>query len=301
MEIKAMKNGFNTYHPISQFLFFASVISFTMFIMHPIILLISLAAGSLYVVFTGGISGYLNTLRLTLPTSLMIILINPLVSHGGITILSYLPDGNPFTLESVIFGIAAALLMSCTLKWFYAVNGIFTSDRVIYLFGRLSPRTALLISMILRFFSKFKAQLRIVRAAQQTLVREGSKGNMIRRIKNGVKIFSSMLQWAMENSIDTADSMNSRGYGLHKRTSYSVFKIKPSDILFIITVLAFDIYILAAYIYGAAEYSYYPMFDISFFDLYTVGIYTAFLILCFMPFIIDVREAGKWKSIRSGI
>ncbi|MBQ8135695.1 MAG: energy-coupling factor transporter transmembrane protein EcfT [Clostridia bacterium] len=296
-----MKAGFMSYHPLTQLIFFASVLSFTMFFMHPVILLISLLAGSMYVFYVGGIKGYFNTFRLTFITSVMIVLINPLISHGGVTVLGYLPDGNPLTFESFIFGAAAALLMSCTLKWFYSVNKIFTSDRVIYLFGRITPKLALLISMTLSFVSKFISQLKTVRAAQYTLGHDISSGSLIRRIKNGIRILSAMIQWSLENSVDTADSMKSRGYGLKKRTSYSIYRIMRHDVIFILLVLLADLHMMIGIQNETLYYSYYPMIEIDISGIYSLSLFAVFLLLCLMPLIADIKENQKWKSIQSKI
>ncbi len=296
-----MKTGFMSYHPLTQLLFFASVLSFTMFFMHPLILLISLFAGSLYVFYIGGAKGYFQTFKLTFITSVMIVLINPLISHGGVTILAYLPDGNPFTLESLFFGAAAALLMSCTLKWFYSVNKIFTSDRVIYLFGRITPKLALLLSMTLSFVSKFISQLKTVRTAQYTLGHDISTGSLIKRVRNGIRILSAMIQWSLENSVDTADSMKSRGYGLKKRTSYSIYKILRHDVIFISLILLADLYMMIGIRNEALYYSYYPMIEIDISGIYTLTLFVVFFLLCLMPLIADIKENRKWKSIQSKI
>lgn len=296
-----MNTGFTNYHPAAQLIFFVSAISFTMFIMHPIMLMISLVTASLYVLYSGGLRAFIKSVRITFLTSVMVIIINPLISHQGITVITYLPDGNPLTVESFLFGIAAALLMSCTLKWFYSVNRIFTSDRVIYLFGKITPKLALLISMTLNFVSKFTAQLKIVRAAQYSLGRDITTGSVLVRIKNGIRILSAMIQWSLENSIDTADSMKSRGYGLKKRTSFSLFRIVFHDVALISVVLIADIYMILAYKAGTLEYSYYPFFEIPIPDFYTISTYVVFAFLCALPMIIDIREDRKWKSIRSKI
>ena len=113
-----MKNGMENLHPIVLFIFFASCLTVTMLIMHPVFLVISFLSGLLFILVSGGVGDVVRSLRFNLVTSLMIILINPLISHGGITVITYLPDGNPLTMESVIFGCAAALLLSSAVNWF---------------------------------------------------------------------------------------------------------------------------------------------------------------------------------------
>ena len=42
-------------------------------------------------------------------SALLAAVVNPAFVHQGVTILTYLPSGNPLTLESILYGLAAAL------------------------------------------------------------------------------------------------------------------------------------------------------------------------------------------------
>ena len=97
--------------------------------------------------------------------TIMIIVINPLFNHEGMTILGYFKTGNPLTLESIIYGIFMALLMMNVILWFAIYNVIMTSDKFIYIFGRIIPHLSLIISMSLRYVPRFKEQFIRVREA----------------------------------------------------------------------------------------------------------------------------------------
>ena len=72
-----------------------------------------------------------------LPMILLIVLVNPVFNHEGMTILTYFPWDNPLTLESIVYGIASAFLLSSTVLWFSSFNAVITSDKVVFLFGRI--------------------------------------------------------------------------------------------------------------------------------------------------------------------
>ena len=55
--------------------------------------------------------------------------------------------------------------------------------------------------------------------------------------KNLLKIFSAMISWALENAIDTADSMKARGYGLPGRTAFSIFIFDKRDLKTLLYIL----------------------------------------------------------------
>lgn len=162
-------------------------------------------------------------LKYMLPMLCFTALINPAFNHEGVTILIYLENGNPLTLESIVYGIAAATMLIAVMCWFSCYHVVMTSDKFVYLFGRIIPSLSLILSMVLRFVPRFKTQIHIVSSAQRCIGRDVSNGSVLTRIKQGIKILSIMVTWMMENAIETADSMKSRGYGLHGRTAFSIY------------------------------------------------------------------------------
>lgn len=205
------------------------VIAFTMFFMHPVSLGISLGAALAYAVYLRGRKAIRFSLVFMLPMMVMAALINPAFNHEGATLLTYLPSGNPLTLESILYGLAAAAMLAAVVTWFSCYTAVMTSDKFVYLFGRIIPALSLVLSMALRFVPKFQAQFHVVSEAQRCIGRDVSDGGVIRRIRNAVTIFSIMLTWSLENAIETADSMKSRGYGLPGRTAFSIYRFDDRD------------------------------------------------------------------------
>lgn len=96
----------------------------------------------------------------------MIAVINPLFSHNGVTPLFFL-NGNPVTLEAVLYGLDIAVMLVAVLYWFKGYNHVMTSDKFLFLFGRAIPRLALVLSTALRFVPLLKVQIRRVSRAQR--------------------------------------------------------------------------------------------------------------------------------------
>ena len=300
-ESDGLKTGFLSYNPISQMVFFVSVICITVFIMHPIMLLISLAASSVYTLEHSGIRGYFSSLRFSLTVSVMVVLINPLISHQGVTIIGYFPDDNPFTLESVFFGFAAALLMSSSIKWFFCLNRIFNSKKIIYIFGKIVPKLALLLSMTLHFGERAKRHMYIVRSARYPIDCCAGRISPVGKIRNGIKLLSSLIQWSLENSIDTADSMKSRGYGLSRRSFSDAYPVGARDIILIVTVIAGDVFIFYTFLSEKLYYSFYPVIEMRPEGPAGTVSFLVFIIILIIPLLIDLAEVIKWKYFRSGI
>ena len=297
-----MKNDtFSTLHPLVNFAYFALVIVFGMFFLHPVCLAASLVGSFAYSVFLKGEKAIKFNILYMLPMLIFAALINPAFNHAGATILIYLSDGNPITLESIIYGAAAACMFISIIMWFSCYNAIMTSDKFIYLFGRIIPALSLIFSMVLRFVPRYAAQIRQISNAQRCIGRDVSQGKLLKRAKNGITILSIMMTWALENAIETADSMKSRGYGLPHRTSFSLFRFDNRDkaALLSITVLASIVLVGAAA--GENVIIFFPTVRMSGITYMSSIVYCAYFVLCLLPCIIDTLEEIKWKRIESKI
>ena len=70
------RDTFSSFHPMINFLYFALVLAFTMFFMHPVSLLISLGSALLYAINLNGKQAVRFSLRLVLPMMLMAAIIS---------------------------------------------------------------------------------------------------------------------------------------------------------------------------------------------------------------------------------
>ena len=134
-------------------------------------------------------------------------LINPAFNHEGVTVIAYLPSGNPLTLESILYGIVAASMVATVICWFSCFNKIMTSDKFIYLLVRIIPSLSLILSMTFRFVPKFKNRYKKFQMHRKSMGRDTSEGSVFARVKNSIRILSAVITWSLENAIDTSDSM----------------------------------------------------------------------------------------------
>lgn len=296
-----MTDAFFKLHPAVNFIFFAFVLALSMFIMNPICLALSLVCAFVNAVYLNGLRTIKLCLKFILPMVLLIVLINPVFNHQGVTILTYFPWDNPLTLESIVYGIASAALLSSVVLWFSVFNSVITSDKIVYLFGKIIPSLSLVLSMSLRFVPKFSAQLKNVRNAQRCIGRDVSDGSAVSRIKNGIRIISIMLSWSMENAIGTADSMKSRGFGLKGRTAYSIYKFDRRDLVMLIIVALLGVSVSVSAIMGVIDFTYYPSIKGSLTDVPSLIVFFLYGILMLIPTILNIGEGIKWKRLRSVI
>lgn len=295
-----MADEFSRFHPVVNFFWFAAVLVFSMFFLSPVYLAVSLVCSAAYALYLGGGRRLRFMLKVLLPMMILAAVINPLFSHKGATVLAYFPSGNPLTLEAVLYGCAAAVMLASTALWFICLTSVMTSDKLVYLFGRIVPSISLLISMSLRFAPRFAAHLREVRASLRG-VGADFDGGIIKRAKNGVKIISIMVTWALENSIDTADSMRSRGFGTERRTAFSIYKFTARDGAALAFIFAAAGYVLAGAASGTAQSAYFPTFSVPYLTAYGISVAVVYFALCVMPIFINIRGSIKWKYIQSKI
>ena len=295
-----MRDCFSTYHPVVNFVFFAEVLGFSMFLLHPVCLVISLLCGAGYALCLNGRKAVGLCLKGVLPMMVFTAILNPIFSHEGITILTYLPSGNPLTLESVLYGLAAAAMLGAVVLWFSCFSAVITSDKFVYLFGRIIPALSLVLSMALRFVPRFGQQLRVVTRAQKCIGRDPSRGSLLHRIKCAGAILSVMVTWSLENGIDTADSMKSRGYGLPGRTAFSIFRFDKRDRQALVLLLALGAAVLAGAALECLTWRYFPSMKWSTAPL-SLAVLAAYGALCAFPIILNRKEARKWKALRSNI
>ena len=289
-------NEFKTYHPIVNFVYFVFVIGFSCFLMHPVCLCISLISGFIYSVVLKGKKQVIKNLIYMLPMLLMMALINPAFNHEGVTVIEYLPSGNPLTLESVIYGLCAATMIVSVICHFSCYNEVMTSDKFIYLFGKIIPSMSLIISMTLRFVPKFASQLKVVTNAQRCMGRDVSNGGVVKRTRNGLNILSIMTTWSLENAIETADSMKSRGYGIPGRTAFSIFTFDKRDKKALVCILLLGIYTLVGSLEGEISFSFFPSMKMAETSVFGISVFVAYLLLCVCPVIIELWEVTKWKA-----
>lgn len=294
-------DAFSDFHPIVNLVFFVLVLGFGMFLMHPASLAVSLGSAVAYSVYQSGGRAVRFQLVCLLPMACLAAVVNLAFNHKGVTILAYLPSGNPLTLESILYGCAAAAMLCAVITWFSCCSAVMTSDKLLYLFGRVIPALSLVLSMTLRFVPRFQAQFRAVSEAQRCIGKSVSEGSRLQRVKNGLRVLSILISWALESAIETADSMKSRGYGLPGRTAFSIYRFDGRDRAALLWLCLCGGFILVGCGAGGASWQYYPAISGAGWGVLPLSLQLCYLALCLTPLILNRREDRKWKRLRSEI
>ena len=294
-----MRDSFVDYHPFINLVYFMLVIGFSLALTHPLAQGISLVCAVSYAISAEGRKKVGFLIKYCLPMILLTAFINPAFNHEGTTLLLYFSNGNPLTLESILYGISAGVLLVTILLWFSSFSRIMTTDKFIYLFGKIIPALSLILSMSLRFVPKFKTQMMSVTEAQRSIGRDVSTGSLWHRTKTAIVIFSIMVTWALENAIETADSMKSRGYGLKGRTAFSIYRLEERDKYTLIWFCFCGLFLIAGVMLSAFGFRYFPNIRYAALDRTTLPFYGVYMALCITPVVLNLKGERKWKTIVS--
>ena len=288
-------------HPVVTASYYAIVIGILMFSNSPLFLISAIALGMCYDMLLKGRKSLRNNLFIILFMSFLTVLINALFTHNGSTVLFYLGN-NRVTLEAACYGLAMALMLSGVVIWFSSFNVVMTSEKLIYIFGRFAPVLGLTLSMIFRFVPLLRTRFELIREGQKALYTGDEKG-FIGKIRQFGKEVSILVSWSLESSIESADSMAARGYGLKGRTSYNLFKIRAADIMTLLLSMLLGGVTITSYAAGVNKLYYYPVIRVveSSPKWLELAGYVSFIALLAMPLAIDLIGELRWKKSRSTI
>ena len=286
---------FCDYHPAVAFLYFLFSILFTCLNFNPISVFIAFLTAFTFSAMLKGRKTLLKNLILMPILFTGMALINPAFNHRGVTILAYLPSGNPLTLESVYFGLIASGMVLSAALFFACLNEVMTEDKIIYLFGRVSPSISLIFSMSMRAVPKYIRQFKETVKSQKMIGRDVYKGNIIKRAKSAVIAVSAMLTRILEDSVETADSMKARGYGLTGRTAYSVYTFTKRDKKALLLMSVAAVYAVIGAISGKLSFSCFPSIEFAEISPYSVSVFLAELLFMAAPIIVEENGRRRWK------
>ncbi len=279
--------AFSNFHPVVIFIYFIAVFSVSMFTQSPVYLLISMTGSFLFLCVLNTVKISIISFLKYIPFSILIMILNPLFSHNGATPLFFI-NNNAFTFETLIYGAILGLMILCVIFWFKSFNIIFNSEKILFLFGKISPKISLIFSMALHFIPNFSRYFNEVLAIQKKLYKKS-------KFKMYISCFSAVVTHSLETSVDTADSMSARGHSTGKVTNYGRFRFKTDDFILLVSILILIILTYIAIVTGASKVSYYPVIIFSNLDLITFISYLAFAALCFLPGMYEIKEDLKWK------
>lgn len=284
---------FAGFHPWVNLTYYVLAVGVTMFSLSPLFLAATFLLSWTYSVLIRGKSIIRLNLIFTFWSLILMAVINVFFTHDGITVFFYIND-NAITLEALIFGLSSAVMLVSVIIWFTSFNTIMSADKLIFLFGKAAPVLGLTLSMIFRYIPLLKNRYEDVRLGQACL-NAGEQKGFAAKLRQLGKEISILVSWSLESSIESADSMEARGYGLPGRTSFHLYRFTMRDGVLLGAMLLLGGIVTAGTVMGKTSTDFYPAYVPPALDVQTALTLAAYILLLALPVIIDIRGELKWK------
>ena len=283
---------FDSYHPTINFIFFSSVMVFCFMFTQPVFLLIGYVCAFIYSSYLGKA----KALVLNIIAFVFIIIYAFYYSsynHFGVTNLALNFIGNAITLESIYAGFVEGVHIASGIMWFYCIIKIVSSNKVIYLLGRVWPRLSLFVSIFLRFTPQVAVRWACVNRAQTAIGRGVSQGKLLMRIRNVIRVMSIVITWTLESFMESSMSMKSRGYTLRGRTAYSLYRFDNRDRSVVITMFFCLTMIVMAIMLDQTKMLINPHLIMNPITAFSYVFYTVYAFYCLLPMNLQIYGTVK--------
>lgn len=295
------RDTFSTYNPIINFTFYIGAILFGMMFVHPAFLVCAVLTSAAYYLSIKGAAG-LKLIIGMIPVFVILSVMNPLLNTNGTIVIFEYCDGRPYTLEALCYGMALGAMFIAVILWFASYNAVMTSDKFIYLFGRIIPSLSLILTMVLRLVPNYQKKIHQISGARKCLGKGVNTGTKREKAEDGLTILSALTTWAFEGGIITADSMRSRGYGSGKRTSFSIYSFGTRDKLLLTGMLLLTAVIIVSAVNGGTAVTYTPELTAAGTEnVFMITGTIAYFVFLSIPTVLNIVEAITWRILRSKI
>lgn len=287
--------GFESCHPAVNFIFFVAVLYGSVSFTHPVFLAVAYVCAFAYSVKRNGRKSAIFNLCL-LPAIIAFAFYYASYHHFGVTVLKQNFIGNNMTVESFVYGAMTGLRAAIVCMWLSCLFSVVTSDKVVYLFGKVSPLLSLGLTILLRLIPRIKREAKRINLAQRGIGRGAGQGNLWQRCRNCLRIFSILITWTIQALALEADSMRSRGSLLRGRTAFSIYRFDNRDRAFVIALFGGIILMGMGVILNATQMFYNPKIiwkTLNALDISTVLGYAA---LCLLPLGLELWTEYQFKK-----
>jgi len=288
--------GFEKCHPAVNFLYFTTVIAGMIAFQHPIFLLISFVCAFAYSIKrNGGKALVFNTVLI--PCVAAFALYYSSYHHFGVTVLQQNWIGNNMTMESLVYGFVLGFVVAGVMIWLSCVYSVFTTDKVVYLFGKVSPRLSLFLAILLRMVPRIKKEAKKINTAQQGIGRGVNQGSILQRLGNSIRIFSMLITWTIDSLTMASESMRSRGSSLRGRKAFSIYHFDNRDRAYVVGNFACLTVIFMAVMLKQTDILYDPRIIMNPITPVSYLFYAGYAVFCLMPMGLELWTQYRfWKA-----
>ena len=289
---------FDSYHPMINFIYFTAAIACTVCFHHPVFLAISFACAFLYSVTLNGWKNLVLNLCLFI-LAVIYAVWYPSYNHFGVTNLQVNYIGNQITLESVVYGLMQGMSVATVIIWLCCIFKLITADKIVYLFGRISPKLSLFLSILLRTIPRVKVRAKRIEISREGIGRGIRQGNLWRRFLHLLSLLSILITWTLEDFVESSNSMKSRGYSLRGRTAFSIYRFDNRDRGLVISFFWCLIVVLMAVLFNQTTIYFDPVIIMNKITVLSYGFYAVYTVFLLLPMVLQIVGEYRFKKLRA--
>ena len=281
-------------HPAIFIVYFLILIIFAFLFNNPYyvitygILILTLIA------LQGSISEIKSTTKVFLPVILFITLLNTIFTHVGDTHI-YIFGSYYVTFEALVYGVIMAVTFFLVTLTFIAYNTYVSYQDMLYVFSKKYPNLSMIIIMSLRFVPLIQKRSNELLELSK-LKNRNEDLKFTEKTSELIQNLGLVVSWSLEEAMQSASSMKSRGYNIAKRTSYLRYDFNKIDVLLTVLILVTATISVYGLYNGVGSIMIYPKFTFTFsqtpFNIY----YFAYVVLLLPFIIIEIWERILWHS-----
>jgi energy-coupling factor transport system permease protein len=205
----------------------------------------------------------LRSVRATaIPLVLLTVLVNVLVSRGGLTVFARLGYWGPLgqvnlTLEAVVYGVVVGLRLLVVLLACLLVVCAADPDELLRSCRRVMPGSALTAVLCTRLIPVLGADSRRLAEAQRCRPDGGARG-----ARGTLAILRATVAGALDRSLDVAAVLETRGYGASGRPARARRPWSRHDVAFAAAACGLFALAVSVAVTGAAPFDAYPLLNL---------------------------------------
>lgn len=285
---------FDCYHPMINLIYFVVAIAGTNYFNHPVFLVISFLCAFIYSVKLRGVKTLILNLVLTV---LGMLYANwyAFYNHFGVTNLKANFIGNQITLEALIYGGVRGITVVTMIMWLLCVFKLITADKVVFLFGCVSPRLSLFLTILLRTLPRVRVRSRCIETSREGIGKGVKQGNVIKRILHLFGFLSILITWTLEDFVESSKSMKSRGYSLKGRTAFSIYRFDNRDRSLVIGFFFCIMLLIVAILFNQVRILYNPEIVMNRITPVSYVFYVAYAVFLLLPMVLQIIGEYRFK------
>ena len=318
-------------HPAVYLLYYFIMVLFAFIFSDPYFVVTFLVLILILIALQGVSSELKNIMKLFIPLSILIMILNPLLNRTGAHKI-YLWQNFFITYEAIAYGILMSLALLIVILVFSSYNRSVSYQEMLYIFSKKLPIISMIIVMALRFIPLINSRAIEVQKLNNlknngvefdnedcddsnkmdldefnSNINTDYNSKFINRLKSNKriaaiikeaktlgKIMGITVSWSLEESMFTAKSMKARGYNAAERTSYLSYKFGNADYAFLAIIIATVAIIIVGLLKGVGMINIYPSIDFSFSNLPFNIYYLAFIVFLLPLIYLELKERLLW-------